>query len=50
MIQYLYLGRVPYDEALLLQKELRRLRWENAVLRFDAAFEGRKYDEALAGC
>ena len=33
---------------LLLKKELRRLRWENAVLKFEAAFEGRSYDEALA--
>jgi lipoyl(octanoyl) transferase len=31
MIQYLYLGRVPYDEALRLQAEIIELRFQNRV-------------------
>jgi hypothetical protein len=33
---------------LLLKKELRNLRWENAVLRFEAAAEASDYEQALA--
>jgi len=31
MIQYLYLGRVPYDEALRLQAEIIELRFQNRI-------------------